>query len=71
MGLAARLIEPDVRRRFRHMIACFPKGRQILDYYHCAEHIHKVGVNKLVMLPHQMEQRSRQGCRIRTLVSSL
>lgn len=27
---------------WKHMIACFPKGRQILDYYHCAEHIHKV-----------------------------
>ena len=27
---------------WRHMVACFPKGRQILDYYHCAEHIHKV-----------------------------
>jgi len=24
------------------MVACFPKGRQILDYFHCAEHIHKV-----------------------------
>jgi hypothetical protein len=24
------------------MVACFPEGRQILDYYHCAEHIHKV-----------------------------
>lgn len=27
---------------WKHMTACFPKGRQILDYYHCAEHIHKV-----------------------------
>jgi len=27
---------------WKHMAACFPKGRQILDYYHCAEHIHKV-----------------------------
>lgn len=27
---------------WKHMVACFPKGRQILDYYHCAEHIHKV-----------------------------
>jgi len=27
---------------WKHMIACFPKGRQILDYFHCAEHIHKV-----------------------------
>jgi hypothetical protein len=24
------------------MTTCFPKGRQVLDYYHCAEHIHKV-----------------------------
>ncbi len=28
---------------WKHMIAYFPKGREILDYYHCAEHIHKVG----------------------------
>ena len=27
---------------WKHMVACFPTGRQILDYYHCAEHIHKV-----------------------------
>jgi hypothetical protein len=27
---------------WKHMASCFPKGRQILDYYHCAEHIHKV-----------------------------
>jgi len=27
---------------WKHMTSCFPKGRQILDYYHCAEHIHKV-----------------------------
>jgi hypothetical protein len=27
---------------WKHMASCFPKGRQILDYYHCADHIHKV-----------------------------
>jgi len=27
---------------WKHMKDCFPKGRQILDYYHCAEHIYKV-----------------------------
>ena len=27
---------------WKHMTACFPQGRQVLDYYHCAEHIHKV-----------------------------
>jgi len=27
---------------WKHMRACFPKGREILDYYHCAEHIYKV-----------------------------
>ncbi|EFK11576.1 conserved hypothetical protein [delta proteobacterium NaphS2] len=27
---------------WKHMKACFPQGRQVLDYYHCAEHIHKV-----------------------------
>jgi hypothetical protein len=26
---------------WKHMIRCFPKGRQILDYYHCVEHIYK------------------------------
>jgi len=24
------------------MVACFPQGRQILDFYHCAEHVHTV-----------------------------
>ena len=27
---------------WKHMRACFPEGREILDYYHCAEHIYKV-----------------------------
>jgi hypothetical protein len=27
---------------WKHMVACFPRGRQILDYFHCSEHIHKV-----------------------------
>jgi len=27
---------------WKHMTACFPKGRQILDYFHCAEHVHKL-----------------------------
>ena len=27
---------------WKHMTACFPKGRQVLDYYHCAEHIYSV-----------------------------
>jgi hypothetical protein len=27
---------------WKHMTTCFPKGRQVLDYYHCAEHIYKV-----------------------------
>ncbi|MBF0141813.1 MAG: ISKra4 family transposase [Magnetococcales bacterium] len=25
------------------MTACFPTGRPILDFYHCAEHVHEVG----------------------------
>jgi hypothetical protein len=24
------------------MVRCFPKARQVLDYYHCSEHVHKV-----------------------------
>lgn len=27
---------------WKHMKACFPQGREILDYYHCVEHICKV-----------------------------
>jgi hypothetical protein len=27
---------------WKHMTDSFPKGRQILDYYHCAEHIYKL-----------------------------
>ena len=25
---------------WKHMTTCFPQGRQVLDYYHCAEHIY-------------------------------
>jgi hypothetical protein len=28
---------------WKHMTACFPRGRQVLDYYHCAEHLYEVG----------------------------
>ena len=24
------------------LVACFPEGKQVLDYYHCSEHVHKV-----------------------------
>ena len=27
---------------WKHMTSCFPKGRQILDYYHCSEHVYNV-----------------------------
>jgi hypothetical protein len=27
---------------WKHMTACFPKGREVLDYYHCSEHVHEV-----------------------------
>lgn len=27
---------------WKHMISCFPKGREVPDYYYCAEHIYKV-----------------------------
>lgn len=26
-----------------HLVAAFPTGTEILDYYHCSEHVHKVG----------------------------
>lgn len=39
---------------WKHMTACFPKGRQVLDYYHCVEHIYKVA--KV-----QYGEKSRQG----------
>lgn len=26
------------------LAACFPKGKQVLDYYHCSEHVHKVAL---------------------------
>jgi hypothetical protein len=28
---------------WKHMTACFPQGREVLDFYHCAEHVHEVG----------------------------
>jgi hypothetical protein len=49
--VASRIAQDDLRIGllgdgadwlWKHMVACFPKGRQILDYYHCAEHIYKV-----------------------------
>ncbi len=27
---------------WNNLSACFPDGKQVLDYYHCSEHIHKV-----------------------------
>jgi len=27
---------------WKHMTACFPKGREILDCYHCAQHVYEV-----------------------------
>lgn len=27
---------------WKHMASCFPKGREVLDYYHCVEHIYKL-----------------------------
>ena len=27
---------------WNNLTACFPDGKQVLDYYHCSEHIHKV-----------------------------
>ena len=26
---------------WKHMTSCFPKDREVLDYYHCVEHIYK------------------------------
>lgn len=26
------------------LTACFPEGKQVLDYYHCSEHVHKVAL---------------------------
>jgi hypothetical protein len=39
---------------WKHMRACFPKGRQVLDYYHCAEHIHKVAKEPGMVGKHDM-----------------
>jgi hypothetical protein len=41
-GLRIGLLGDGADWLWKHMTACFPKGRQILDYFHCAEHIHKV-----------------------------
>jgi hypothetical protein len=41
-GLRIGLLGDGADWLWKHMVACFPKGRQILDYYHCTEHIHKV-----------------------------
>jgi len=27
---------------WKHLKSAFPKGKEVLDYYHCSEHIHKV-----------------------------
>ena len=27
---------------WKHMTKCFPKGREVLDFYHCSEHVHEV-----------------------------
>lgn len=28
---------------WKHMTACFPDGREVLDFYHCSEHLYEVG----------------------------
>jgi len=61
--VAARIPQDEVRIGllgdgadwlWKHMVAYFPKGRQILDYYHCAEHIHKVANVQYSEIPQKM-----------------
>jgi hypothetical protein len=41
-GVRIALLGDGAEWLWKHMRACFPEGREILDYYHCAEHIYKV-----------------------------
>lgn len=36
------LIADGAKWIWPHMCAAFPKGKEILDYYHCSEHVHKL-----------------------------
>jgi hypothetical protein len=49
--IAARIPQAQVRIAllgdgaawiWNNLAACFPNGEQVLDYYHCSEHLHKV-----------------------------
>jgi len=49
--IAARIPQAQVRIAllgdgaawiWNSLAACFPNGKQVLDYYHCSEHLHKV-----------------------------
>ncbi len=49
--IAARIPQQQVRIAllgdgaawvWNNLSACFPGGKQVLDYYHCSEHVHKV-----------------------------
>jgi hypothetical protein len=49
--IAARIPQDQVRIAllgdgaswvWKTLAACFPDGKQVLDYYHCSEHVHKV-----------------------------
>ncbi len=52
LALAAKRISQDRVRiallgdgadwLWKLMTACFPKGREVLDFYHCSEHVHEV-----------------------------
>jgi acyl carrier protein phosphodiesterase len=44
---------------WKHMTVQFPKGREILDYYHCSEHIHKVAKVQYGVAPFPDSEKKR------------
>ena len=45
------------------LVACFPEGKQVLDYYHCSEHVHKVAQAPSVRMIMETVQKPSSGLR--------
>jgi len=40
---------------WKTLVACFPDGKQVLDYYHCSEHVHQVAQARYGNSPRAIE----------------
>jgi len=71
-AIAARIPQEQVRVAllgdgaawvWNTLAACFPEGKPVLDYYHCSEHVHKVGQTPSVRIIMETLQKPSNGLR--------